>query len=53
MSVCSNQVYKLKKTIVLSHHVFHDYTDEKLRASDEWYKILVAELGKLSRLVSW
>ena len=27
--------YKLKKTIVLSHHVLYDCTDEKLRAKDE------------------
>ena len=52
MSVWSNQAYKFKKTIVLSHHVLHDYTDEKLHARDERYKILVAELGKLSRLIS-
>ena len=52
MSVWSNQAYKLKKTIVLSHHVLHDSTDEKLCARDEWHKILIAELGKLSRLIS-
>ena len=51
MSVRSNQAYKLKKTIVLSHHVLHDCTDENLGARDESYKILVAELGKLSRLI--
>ena len=54
MSVWSNQEYKLKKkTIVLSHHVLYGCTDEKLRARDELYKILVAELAKLSRLISW
>ena len=52
MSVWGNEDYKLKKTIVLSHHVLHDCTDEKLRTRDEWYKILVVELGKLRRLIS-
>ena len=28
-------------------------TDEKLSARDEWYKVEVAELGKLSRLIKW
>ena len=37
----------------LSHHVLNDCKDEKLSARDEWYKIAVAELGKLSRLISW
>ena len=52
MNVWTNHAYKLKKTIVLSHNVLHDCMDEKIWAKDEWYKILLAELGKLSRLIS-
>ena len=46
MSVWSNQA------IVLSYYVLHDCTDEKLSARVESYKEEVAELGKLSRLIS-
>ena len=42
---------KLKKAIVLSHHVLHDCTDEKLNARDECEKVVVAGLGKLSKLI--
>ena len=46
-------MYKLKKAVVLSQHVLHDCADEKPSARDEWYKIVVAELGTLSKLISW
>ena len=53
MRVSSNQAYKLKKGIVLSHYGLHDRTDDKRSARDEWCKIAVPELGKLSKLFSW
>ena len=52
MRVSSNQAYKLKKGIVLSHYGLHDRTDDKRSARDERCKIAVPELGKLSKLFS-